>query len=251
MNEESLAKLRQRNLDSAGDWKRYAEHRRHCTRLILEAAPLDAPRLCLLGAGNCNDVELTAIAKRFREIHLIDFDKDAVQQGLKRQFSGLQGKILIHAPVDLDAEDVASQLSSLGKFDVVASLCVLSQLIDAIPEEQKNKEEGLPLVRQIRRRHLELLASLAGPEGSIAIANEAVSSDSEPSVKTCEDPMLGPLLVQLALEQKLFMGLNPAVVAGELQALAPTHALSTTPPWKWDFGPRTYAVCGHTLTRQA
>ncbi|TWT31428.1 class I SAM-dependent methyltransferase [Blastopirellula retiformator] len=251
MNEESLAKLRQRNLDSAGEWKRYAEHRRHCTRLILDAAPVKPTRLCLLGAGNCNDVELTALAKKFAEIHLVDFDKEAVTKGLKRQFSGLQGKIMIHAPVDLDAEDAISQLSAIGKFDVVASLCVLSQIIDAIPEQQKNKEEGLPLIHQIRTRHFDLLTSLAGPQGSVVIANEAVSSDTEPSVATCEAPMLGPTLVQLALEQKLFMGLNPAVIAGELQALAPGHTLKTTPPWKWDFGARTYAVCGHSLNRQA
>lgn len=251
MNEESLAKLRQRNLDSAGDWKCYASHRRHSTRLILDAAPAKPKRLCLLGAGNCNDVEMTALSANFGEIHLVDLDKTAVEQGLKRQFSGLQGKIMIHAPIDLDADETISQLSTIGNFDVVASICVLSQLIDAIPHQEMTKEEALPQIQKIRKRHFALLAQLAGTEGSIVIANEAVSSDSAPKVASVDDHLLGPLLVELAIQQQLFMGLNPAVIAGELQDLAPTHQLTTTPPWKWDFGPRSYAVCGHSLQRQA
>ncbi|EAQ77369.1 class I SAM-dependent methyltransferase [Blastopirellula marina] len=251
MNEESLAKLRKRNLDSAGDWKRYASHRRHTTRLILDAAPAKSSRLCLLGAGNCNDIELTALSRTFREIHLVDLDKDAVEQGLKRQFSGLQGKIIIHAPVDLDDPDAISLLSSIGVFDVVASICVLSQLIDAIPHQEMSKEEALPQIQQIRKRHFGLLSHLAGTDGSIVLAHEAVSSDSEPKVATSDDHLLGPLLVELAIQQRLFMGLNPAVIAGELLHLAPTHDLTTTPPWSWDFGPRCYVVCGHALKRQA
>lgn len=251
MNEESLAKLRQRNLDSAGDWKRYASHRRHATRLILEAAPAKAKRLCLLGAGNCNDVELTALFKRFDEIHLVDLDKEAMQQGLQRQKSGIQGKAILHAPVDIDAADAAAQLAPLGRFDVVASICVLSQLIDAIPAEERGTETAVPQAQNIRRRHFELLDALAGGEGNLVIANEAVSSDSEPRVATCEDPQLGPLLVELAMQQQLFIGLNPAILALDLQTLSPNSDLLTSPPWKWDFGPRTYAVCGHSLKRKA
>ncbi|PQO44704.1 hypothetical protein [Blastopirellula marina] len=251
MNEESLAKLRQRNLDSAGDWKRYASHRRQATRLILEAAPEKATRLCLLGAGNCNDVELTALFKTFGEIHLVDLDKAAMQEGLQRQKSGIQGKAILHGPIDINTDQAASQLAGLGEFDVVASICILSQLIDEIPEDQREKETAVPLAQKIRRRHFDLLAKLAGEKGNIVIANEAVSSDSEPRVATCDPPQLGPLLVELAMQQKLFIGLNPAVLALDLQTLSTDGELLTSPPWKWDFGPRTYAVCGHTLKRQA
>ncbi len=55
-------------------------------------------RLCLLGAGNANDVDLNALAARFGEIHLVDIDPDAVARAVARLPPG--GPQMIPTPVD-------------------------------------------------------------------------------------------------------------------------------------------------------
>ena len=63
----------------------YAAHRAQVTRLLLEAGGDSPERLCLLGAGNLNDLDLTALLGRYREVVLVDLDGDAIRRGLNRQ----------------------------------------------------------------------------------------------------------------------------------------------------------------------
>ena len=70
------------NQSALGHEASFAEHRARLTREIAERAPASGRgRLCLLGAGNANDVDLELLAKRFAEVHLVDLDRDAVGRG--------------------------------------------------------------------------------------------------------------------------------------------------------------------------
>src|SRR5687767_6985847 len=71
------------NRDVRDLWERYRGHRQRVTAEILALAPAGAEpggRVCLLGAGNANDLELEALASRFDEIHLVDIDPGALSR---------------------------------------------------------------------------------------------------------------------------------------------------------------------------
>src|SRR4051794_12076016 len=125
-------------------WERYQTHRQRVTAEILA---LPGERLCLLGAGNANDLDLEALAERFAEIHLVDIDPGALSRATGRQPSAVRARLRSHAPVDLSglyqqldrpripapdelvAAGTTAVLSTLPpSCDVVVSLCVLSQM---------------------------------------------------------------------------------------------------------------------------
>jgi hypothetical protein len=68
------------NRDTADSWHRYSEHRARVTAL----AP-GGDSCAVLGAGNCNDLDLDALTGRYREIHLIDLDAEALERARARQ----------------------------------------------------------------------------------------------------------------------------------------------------------------------
>ena len=54
-----------RNLQADDTWELYASHRERVMRLLLDARSPSAERLCLLGAGNLNDIDLSALLSAF------------------------------------------------------------------------------------------------------------------------------------------------------------------------------------------
>ena len=77
----------------------YAGHRERATAALLDAAP--GGRLCLLGAGNANDLDLESLAGRFEQIHLVDLDPAALARARGRQSATTRSRLHDHAPVDL------------------------------------------------------------------------------------------------------------------------------------------------------
>jgi hypothetical protein len=74
---QAIAEQIESNASALGHEASFAEHRGRLTREIAERAPAHGRgRLCLLGAGNANDVDLAALAARFAEIHLCDIDPE-------------------------------------------------------------------------------------------------------------------------------------------------------------------------------
>ncbi len=145
------------NVESLDRWQTFAEHRRHVTEVIAAGAAMGNQRLCVLGAGNCNDLDLHSLAKSFDEIHLVDLDRPALKRGADAQQVSGSSAICLHGDHDLtgiwqllaqwtphtpaepaDVKRVCeAALSSIapaigGPFDVVASVCLLSQLTEAI-----------------------------------------------------------------------------------------------------------------------
>jgi hypothetical protein len=160
----SSARVRQMhaqgNQRSRDDWDLYGGHRARLTgtlcalgdRLGLAA---DDSRLVLLGAGNCNDVELPVLAGRFGTIHLVDIDGAAIERARQRQPAELRGRIQLHGGVDLTGlldrldrwrsrppdgaaleqatgDGVAAIVGApglpVGRADLAVSCCLMSQL---------------------------------------------------------------------------------------------------------------------------
>lgn len=92
------------NRSTQDAWHAYRNHRKKVTDMVtgaLRSTPMR--RLCVLGAGNLNDLTLNNVFQRFDAIHLVDLDFQAVQKGVLRQLPGgaFPTRVNVHAPIDI------------------------------------------------------------------------------------------------------------------------------------------------------
>src|SRR5690348_15383718 len=66
------------NAETRDHWDAFAGHRAKVTGLLTSGGLPGASRLCVLGAGNCNDVDLAALLRAHREVHLVDVRLPAI-----------------------------------------------------------------------------------------------------------------------------------------------------------------------------
>jgi hypothetical protein len=277
-----LAQLhRQNNRESAGLGEHFGAHRARVTALALEGAPAGGGgTLAVLGAGNCNDLDLQALAACFREIHLVDLDEEAVRRARDRQPPAVADKVVLHAPVDLSgafdrmaalrarpatpaelallpsasAESVLAALP--GPFDVVISTCFLSQLLQSAFVALGPKHEQLHIVAcALALAHLRSVVGMLAPGGRGHLVTDAVTTETYPLLELWAEQPPAVLLERLEKESNVFSGTGPAflrrILATDKQ-VAP--ALAGPPrlvePWLWQFNEeRTYLVYAFTFTR--
>jgi hypothetical protein len=130
----------------------FRSHREKLTALIAARAGDGGRRLCVLGAGNCNDVDLGVLLERYREVHLVDLDAAALDRAVEAIQGETKDRVFRHAPIDVSgvldklerwarleitpaelmghADQTSRALvSRLGApFDVVVSACLLTQI---------------------------------------------------------------------------------------------------------------------------
>lgn len=254
------------NRDVRDLWDRYRAHRERLTAEILALAP-SGGRLCLLGAGNANDLDLEALATRFAEVHLVDLDPAALSRAHGRQTAATRARLHDHAPVDLsglyhqldrprlpeaDALVTAGAAQVLRQlpvgFDVVASCCVLSQMSWALETLVAGKAPVEVLQQVLLRIHLRTLLALVAPTGAALLAADLVSSNSYPLDDLSPGEDLGALARKLATERLTFPVCNPELIRLTIrhdETLARATASSQPgAPWLWT-GPndQTYLVC--------
>ncbi len=268
-----------RNTEADATWELYTPHRERVTQLLLGARTSTGERLCLLGAGNLNDLDLAGLSTAFREIVLVDVDAAALQRGLTRQGFAEDARFRVVAPTDVcgafaefaemangqQVRDDAinhclrtmAQLPDFGEsvgFDVVASVGLLTQLIEGVVRSiGESHQRFWEVVSAIRTQHLRLMLDLTVPGGAAVLVTEVVSSDSCPallSVDKCE--LLGLLKLEIAA-RNFFTGTNPATLQDLLRTeFTLADQLSSTrfaEPWLWQFLSRIYAVYGLTMRK--
>jgi hypothetical protein len=198
----------------------------------------EQPRLRLLGAGNVNDVDLNEALGVFREIELVDIDGEAVERGVTRQGLRSDRRIVVRGGTDFRSGALERR-----SFDVVASCCALSQLIDGavrtIGPQHPDVVEHL-----LRRRddHLADLEAGVRPGGSAVLVTDFVSSDTAPALLRRSD-LSNEEVASLVAERNFFSGCNPFVLRDRLEALPTVTQVRWKPPWVWRMAPgRSYAV---------
>jgi hypothetical protein len=249
-------------------WERYAGHRQHLTAALLALARPAGGRLCLLGAGNANDLDLEALAAGFEELHLVDLDPGALSRATGRQSPATRARLRSHAPVDLSglylqlgrgkapgldalvdggAVEVLRQLP--GDFDVVASCCVLSQMSWALSNLAESGGVPLPLLEQaLLRIHLRTLLGLVRPGGTALLAADLVSSNTYPLEELEPTADLRTLANELASQRLAYAVCNPELIRQVMRRDPALAGTSESPamgdPWLWA-GPKelTYLVC--------
>jgi hypothetical protein len=264
------AELHRRNQSRDNQWRVSAHHRRNVTERIMALAGTGGRRLCILGAGNGNDLELPTLAAAFREIHLVDIDGEALARGVARQFSG-------DAPVHLSSLDVTGVWDSLdalalgsppsdegldeliraaadpaplplgGPFDITVSVGLISQLIDGVVRAVPDTfPRFMELLLGVRTGHLRLLARLTAPGGHGLLITDYVSSATVPQLATMDDGQLGGLAEHLAAKGNFFHGLNPLFLPKLFENDPTLQSLIASVKhcghWIWDQKSRLYAV---------
>lgn len=257
------------NLSSRDAWDAFANHRNQVTSLLKHGS--NQSRLCILGAGNCNDLHLSTLLKSHQDVHLVDIDRHALVEGTTRQNLANHPRIYLHGDIDLTGmtdlmthwspdstlseADIATCMNAPthclkkvpGPFEVVASTCLLSQLIKIIVDVVgENHPQFVKLIQAIRMGHLRLLMRLVADGGFGVLITDVVSSDSFPNLASVPVHHLNQVLVQLIRKGNFFHGVNPAmimnlfrqdpVLSKEIATLEPIG------PWQWNLGPRHYAV---------
>jgi hypothetical protein len=261
------------NRRSSDSWDAWNRHRDRLTSTILESVPAQGPgrRLCLLGAGNCNDVDLRRLGDAFAEIHLVDIDMAALTRAPSLQPRG-QARIVLHGPVDLSgrllalvsggarlpsageldalvAESADSIVESLpGRFDAVASCCVLTQMGWALERAVGDKPAVLEeLYLRLQRIHLRTMARLLAPEGQAFVITDMTASETYPLEEMAILRPLREIMDELTRQGNLFKIADPLRLQ---RALARDPVLGAivrsdglTDPWLWQGGgERTYLV---------
>lgn len=273
--------LRQRyfNRASQPSWREFAAHREQITSR-LEAASADSRSLCVLGAGNCNDLDLVRLAARFDSVRLVDLDAEAMQAGVANQFqlAGVpQGKVdftacdltgameLCHEIAQAPSGEAFARLRGtlsqlpavrqLGtQFSTVASTCLLSQLILILQRATgASHPEFQSLAALIRLQHLRTLGELTAPGGTAILFADFVSSETHPEILAAPTGALPGIMEKVLREQACFPGMNPHVllrVLGEPPLSAYWEGpAEMSAPWVWNLGPRSYLVTAITCRR--
>jgi hypothetical protein len=268
------------NRDTAAGWDRYAPHRQRLTDLVTRTGDRGG-RLCVLGAGNANDLDLEALADRFTSLNLVDIDSAALGRAAARQSADTRAKLHLHGGLELsgltDRLDLwtrrppdAAELDALPEraacrvagalpapFDLVVSTCLLSQICRACHRAFGNRPAVLPALGRVAgaavKAHLRLLATLAAPGAPCLLVTDAISSDSFP-LDELFTPARGLLLLEeLALRDMLFTGTSPQLIVRLLRQDPELRRLVERPrlvaPWLWQLSPSctlmVYAIAFH------
>jgi hypothetical protein len=259
MHTPPFEEQQRRNRQSREAWALFAPHRARVTELIVQQIERlrkrGQARVAVLGAGNLNDLDLQQLAPACESLDLIDLDGEALADGLARQSPALIERVRLRGGVDLsrtnlnEVEGAAAASDSSSLFDVVASTCLLSQLLEPLVTTV-SADQPLPLdaIQSLRQRHVQSILAGLKPGGQGLLITDVVSSVTCESLATTRPADLPVLLQRLIAERNFFTGLNPRMIEQMLRT-APgvvdrIATLDTLDPWLWNLGPRVYLVCG-------
>ena len=263
------------NRETLDNWRLYRSHREAVADLICRPPQPPSARLCILGAGNCNDLDLARFTGRFAQVHLVDLDRQAMAKGVQRQSPRVPGGISLHGGVDLTGilktlaawehnrpgrESIAhcirearafAGLPFPGRFQAVVSMCLLSQIIDSVVSVTGPGAVPEDLVKTLRQRHLRLLAELLSPGGVGYLVTDFARErgGGRPARETSPEPESAA-----GAPGNAFLGLNPRELRESVSSDAvlrnQVRHVRVSPSWPWRQNPhRTLRVCAIQFQR--
>jgi len=247
--------LNQATLDH---WSIYLSHREKIQHLLIETLQPVSARLCVLGAGNCNDLDLTDLTSRFAQVHLVDIDQQCLVNSIERQAPPYPEKLILHGGFDVtgilktlgnwqrnqpkqESIDYCVReamafvgLPFLGRFEVTISTCLLTQIIDSVVSITGSNSIPFKLIQALRLRHLRLLAELLLPGGvgilvtDFALTHGHTTKSRKGSPQDGNDPLC---------QGSHFLGVSPKelykMVKNDIALQSVLHQAQITPPWFW------------------
>lgn len=207
-----------RNMNKDELWNNWKEHRSRICKMIeyniFLKENVTNKSIAILGAGQCNDIDLNFLLKYAENITLFDIDVDACQVGIERQNLSNNPNIKIHKAFDfigldhkfydeyysqlkencsisvlkriiIEAADSIKKPEINEKFDVVISMATHSQLINGFSypiRDDKTFDDLGDAFSDIYKKGIDtynsLLFSLVNKGGTVFILNEVVEIDN-------------------------------------------------------------------------
>jgi hypothetical protein len=266
------------NQSSLPHFAAFGSHRARVTELAIAAAGSKPElRLCVLGAGNCYDLDLPVLAQVYGEIHLVDLDALALTRACDSQDAATREHLHPHAPIDLTgalerldawqrmdvnpaellawpgAASTGIAKSLPGPFDCVISACVLSQLhlalLNVLSDAHRLYE---PLRQLLNLVHLRTMALLIAPTGRGLLLNDLASDDMIQKSGLARDMEPLRLVGELSRTGHVIHAVQPAFLQWSVREdplLSRTVALAApSSAWHWSVGPdRSFLVCAQEL----
>lgn len=259
--ERARAYLKAMNACGENDWELFAEHRRRVTDITEARAA--GPSLCIFGAGNGSDVDLTRLSNTYESIDLVDLDEEALARAQVRLPESLRSRVRLHGNVDLsgflgeldaardgipDTEIAGRAVAAargiverLGRrYDTTLSTCVLSQL--DLPYQRawaRTGPEWATLEMALTALHLSTLAGATRAGGTAILVFDVLSSKELPRLEDLTGRSSEDLSTFLAREAAAGpIGWQPDPHAFLEQLKTPSLASMIaeprlTTPWLW------------------
>ncbi len=266
-----LGLSKQANASSREAWDRFAPHRKRVMALFPEG-PLGT--LALLGAGNCNDVELGALCERASLVHLVDLDDEATRRAIDRLPEALRGRVREHvldltglgrelesfreAPPKVEVFDgladrvFAALSAALGPADVVLSSCVLSQIAWTFQSVLGPGHPALDLATNVAvGSHLASAARLLAPGGALLVAVDTLTDERYPLAALIERSDAATVLRELTQAGACQTGTHPTFVERTLSAAPGIGSVRRRGAWLWQVSEaRAHLVYGMVARRR-
>lgn len=276
---DAIEEQRASNRSGTSYFAAFENHRRHLTALVLgQTEEGSNERVCVLGAGNLNDLEIEPLLRHFAEVHLVDLDRAALERSLERVPGELRSRCVVHAPVDLGGlleklerwaamqvtpeelvrhpEMVARGLTAAlgGPFSVVVSACLLTQIQFSTLQVLGDRH---PLFEAVRLTatvtHLRLLNRLIAPGGRGVFAADLTSNQTYPLDRLPPEADLHAVYAELLRTKNVIYVSHPDVIrslSSEDPVLSKELVLSgPVDVWLWNNGPsRVFLVYALELT---
>jgi hypothetical protein len=280
MNSSPIAfveELKRRNANTREAWEPSANHRAQVTQLLRDAArDLPAPRrLCVLGAGNCNDLALGMLLDSYDEVHLVDLDADSLAAGVARQAPAAVNRIKSHGRMDVTgcltqlAQDIRPESAAPERigtwierirnlppfpqpspFHVVVSLGMLTQIAECalLLVGGPNHVRANELLFALRNHHIRKLLEMTRPGGLALLITDVVSSFTFPNLTILNDAELPNAMYEQVAMKNFFTGANPfaldALVRNDPVLKARVATVEMLTPWRWNQGNRSLLMSG-------
>jgi hypothetical protein len=256
------------NRSTRDHWDHFAHHRRKVFELLVPEDVSAAARgkLCVLGAGNCNDLDLRKLLESFDQIDLVDIDAPALRNAVSRQ--GIEGRdrLRLHGDVDLtaiasviaqwpnhppDNRQIDQALNTLetaplpdlgGRFDVILSPCLLSQMClfanDTLGRSHSRRRD---LRHAIRRRHVRQLVEWLAPGGTGLLVIDLATTERIGSLVHTHRDRLEEVASRTVAKAQHFPGLDPvslkAALVEDPYLTGMVSSVQSLSPWLWTLGP--------------
>jgi len=259
---------RWRNSSTRTSFDGYAHHRAQQMALI---AGWRGQRIAVLGAGNCNDLDLTRLAEAFREIHLFDIDARALAGAFERQSDRVQRACHLHErdltgvapliegwhrrpPQPLTAQiegwsALARLVREAGQFDAVLSTCLLSQVAVNLRDFFGLTSTLNTALLAAITGHILLAKTLTKPGGRLLVTSDCITDQYPIHAEAAARGAIGAVL-HLSQQGAAFPGTNPALIADLLRdaQFAPPELKHA---WVWDLNEQSYLVYALETARHA
>ena len=243
------------NRSTRKNWDFFSRHRNRVMDL-LGAESRRQGKVAILGAGNCNDLDLRQLASECGEIHLFDLDREAMERALLRQ--GIPKGSNVQLRDDLDLSGLGGPNPDMadvpGKdFDLVVSTCVVSQLLETVTRLHPPGSRRDRTMLRVRNAHVRLLTDLIAPGGTGIVVTDMAEAVADPGAAVPRESASSRESEQMG---RFFLGLGPQGLEDALRtvpdAAESLQRVKQVEPWTWRLDAiRRYLVHAVRFTKSA